>query len=387
MNLVFSVELLIVSLFLFMFMVILILLINKCIQLSRLKRQQINTVDKDIVVELNTCIPEKEEVVGLLTNLLNVGFTNLSLTEQSTLMVHLLKNYYNLDYVTFYIKGSDGWFSTLATNMPSHRVTKTERYYNNESKLMCTDSKVTVLEPYEKESFLRSVNVEYSNFTLIKQNGNIIGALLLEHSNKLEVESNENQFKLYDKVFNTTSLVLCHLVELGDLIKKISTDQLTDVYNRRFIDVTLDEELIKHKNLGQSFHIAMMDIDYFKKFNDTYGHQFGDKVLQVVSNYIKTNLGVHSWVARYGGEEFLICIPNSCIERVYTKIDSLREGISNLDLCYDGQQAKVTVSFGISGSPKDGLTKESLICKADKALYYSKEKGRNQVTKWCDVSK
>lgn len=353
-------------------------------QLSQLRKKQkdIETEDEKAILDVPPVKSEKEEAIILLTRLLNVGFTNLSLTESSTKMVYLLKDYYNMECVTLYIRGVDGWFSTLATNMPKFRLTKTERYYNNESKIMMSDSKVTVLEEYEKDSFLRSVNVEYSNFTLIKQKGKLIGALLLEHSNKVEVESNENQFELYDKVFNTTGLVLSHLIELGNLIKEVSTDQLTNVYNRRFIDVTLDEEIIKHTNLGQSFHISLMDIDHFKIFNDTYGHPFGDKVLQTVSAYIKSRLGTHSWVARYGGEEFLIFISNSCSENVYKKIDSIREGISNLEVYYEGQQAKVTASFGIAGYPKDGGTKESIISNSDKALYYAKEHGRNKVTLW-----
>jgi len=327
---------------------------------------------------------EKHEVVTLLTNLLNVGFTNLSLTEQSARMAQLLREYYNMEYVTFYIKGNDGWFSTLTTNMPKYRVTRTERYYNNESQSMTSDSKVTVLEEYEKDSFLRSINVEYSNFTLIKQKGKVIGALLLEHSNRTEVENNKTQFELYNKIFNTTSLVLSHLIEVSNLIKKVSTDQLTDVYNRRFIDVTLSEEIIKHINLGQSFYIALMDIDYFKKFNDTYGHQFGDEVLKKVSKYIKDKLGQHSWVARYGGEEFLIFIANSSPEKVKMKIESIREGVSKLEVSYGGQSASVTVSFGIAGFPQDGGIAESIISNADKALYQSKADGRNRVTVWGD---
>lgn len=323
---------------------------------------------------------EDSDVVKLLTNILNIGLAESSLNELTMRMVYLLKDYYKIKYVTFFIKSSNGWFNILSTNVPKYRIISTERYYNEQLSKMSSDTRVEVLDGYDGKSYLSKNNLEYSNFTLIKQKGSIIGALLLEHDKKNEIELNNKQFKLYDKIFNTTSLVLKHVIEIGEVIKRVSTDQLTGVYNRRFIDVTLYAEIEKHKNLGQSFHIALLDIDFFKKFNDTYGHQFGDKVLQEVSGYINDNLGVHSWVARYGGEEFLIFIANSNTKRVQIKIEEIRKGISELNLAYEGQNAKVTASFGISGYPKQGLTQEELIVNADKALYESKATGRNKVT-------
>ena len=336
--------------------------------------------NKDIKTEKSNQLEDDSEVVRLLTNILNIGLVDSPLSELTMRMVHLLRDYYKIKYVTFFIKSENGWLSTLSTNVPNYRVFQTERYYNEQLSKMRTDTRVEILECFDDNNFLCKNNLEYSNFTLIRQNGSVVGALLLEHDNKDEIESNNKQFKLYDKIFNATSLVLKHVIEIGEMIKRVSTDQLTGVYNRRFIDLTLYEGVEKHRNLGQSFHIALLDIDFFKKFNDTYGHQFGDKVLQEVSGYIKENLGVHSWVARYGGEEFLIFIANSDIKRVYTKVDAIRQGISELDLEYEGENAKVTASFGIAGYPKMGLTQEDLIGNADKALYESKATGRNKVT-------
>lgn len=383
------------------FLIVFVLLVVLVITISKLKNSkkkyrtlaskvnnQINSgsnekpVSKEYEIVRDTSISETDEALTLLTKLLTIGFSNQNMTELSNKMVYLLQEYYNVDFVTLYKRGNDGWFSTLATNMPKFRLTKTERYYNKESENMVTDSKVELLEEYEKDSFLRSVNVEYSNFTIIKNGEKVVGALLLEHGNRKEVEKNKNQFQLYDRVFKTTSLVFSHIIEISDLIKSVSTDQLTNIYNRRFIDVTLDEEVLKHNNLGQTFFVSMMDIDYFKKFNDTYGHQFGDVVLKEVSKFIKNKLGKHSWVARYGGEEFLIFMSNSTSDNVFRQIDYIREGISNLQVTFEGQSVNVTASFGVAGFPKDGHSKEEIISNADKSLYQSKENGRNRVTLW-----
>lgn len=331
---------------------------------------------------IEDCLESKEKIVDLQLKLLDVGYDNISSTKAANEMVFLLKAYYGVDFVTLFQQEKDGWFSIIATNAPQSKIRFKEKYYNEQRKKMKEDSLVMVQEGYNLNSYLSRNNLEYSNFTIINKNGRCLGALLLEHSNKDKLLSQSVEFDLYGKVFKTTTSVLNHLIEVSDLVKKVSTDQLTGVYNRRFIDLTLEEEVSKHFKLGQSFHIALLDIDHFKKFNDTYGHQFGDKVLQVISQYIKDNLGVHSWIARYGGEEFLIFIANSKIDRVYKKIEKLRQGVSELVIEYGGQTVNVTMSFGIAGFPIHGKTPEELISKADEALYMSKERGRNRVTIW-----
>ncbi len=160
----------------------------------------------------------------------------------------------------------------------------------------------------------------------------------------------------------------------------VSTDQLTGVYNRRFIDVSLAESISLHTNLAKVFTIVLLDIDFFKKVNDTYGHPFGDVVLRQMAGYLKSNLRDTDWVARYGGEEFMLFFGRSTVQEVSAVIKRLHTGIQNLNIVDGDVSVKITASFGVSSFPKDGGTITEIIASADKALYQSKSAGRNRIT-------
>ena len=321
---------------------------------------------------------EERENFKLMRDLLNLGFTNFSVSHISKGIVDRLTKYYSVTYVTLFIKEDDDWLKILASNIPKHELRKVEKYYNKLKENCNEGTKVQITDRLGTD-FLSLRGLGYSNFSLITHRGNTIGALVLENNEPLSIEKDDFQKELYDKIFNATAIILNHMLEVGNLIKNVSTDQLTGIYNRRYIDINLEEELKKHKMLEQKFHVVMLDIWHFKNFNDTYGHQFGDKVVQEGAKYIKDSIGSHSWVARYGGEEFMIVIANSEVSRVYKKVDSIRKGIENLELEYEGEIASVTSSFGISGFPKNALTVYDLVEKADEALYEAKETGRNKV--------
>jgi len=122
-----------------------------------------------------------------------------------------------------------------------------------------------------------------------------------------------------------------------------------------------------------------MDIDHFKRFNDTFGHLFGDKVLKHIAHLMKKSLRSGDIIARYGGEEFVILLPRTSVKEAYDKVERLRNIVAKTTIKDELVEASVTVSFGVSSYPEFANTESELLKTADNALYDAKESGRNCV--------
>lgn len=160
-----------------------------------------------------------------------------------------------------------------------------------------------------------------------------------------------------------------------ELEKLAITDKLTNIYNRRKLDEMLEHELNRSQRFKHTFAVVILDIDHFKKVNDTYGHQEGDKVLIQIANILKTHIRKTDIVGRFGGEEFVIICPESHQENVYNLIEKIRLYIENYTFENIGN---ITASFGIT-MLQENDTEEALLKRADDALYKAKNNGRNQV--------
>ena len=158
-------------------------------------------------------------------------------------------------------------------------------------------------------------------------------------------------------------------------------DPLTGLYNRRFLEATLEQELHRSGRHHTGLGVIMADIDKFKLFNDSFGHTAGDIVLKEVAALLRRSVRTEDIVCRYGGEEFLIVLPDSSLESVSERAEQLRDAIAKLDLQHAGHAlGKITVSLGISFSQDGVLTPEILLRYADEALYESKRRGCNCVS-------
>jgi diguanylate cyclase (GGDEF)-like protein len=157
-------------------------------------------------------------------------------------------------------------------------------------------------------------------------------------------------------------------------------DPLTAIYNRRYIDETLDLELARALRSKNAIAVIMLDIDHFKKFNDTFGHEAGDLVLRGVADVLATSMRRGDVAGRFGGEEFLLIMPGADLDLATSRANMMREAISALELSQGGQKVgRVTASFGVAIFPEDGETAHLLVQTADKALYAAKSAGRNRV--------
>ena len=179
-------------------------------------------------------------------------------------------------------------------------------------------------------------------------------------------------------VAERVSLALASL-KLRELLRNQSIrDPLTGLYNRRYLEESLNRELQRAKRAGRSVSLVMLDLDRFKHFNDTFGHQVGDILLKEVAGVIKNRVRAGDLSCRYGGEEFSLIVAEVDTEGTRKCVESIREAIKHLSLQHRGQTlGPITVSAGIATYPAHGDNSEDLIRAADEALYQAKRAGRD----------
>jgi diguanylate cyclase (GGDEF)-like protein len=157
------------------------------------------------------------------------------------------------------------------------------------------------------------------------------------------------------------------------------TDSLTRLYNRKHLMETLDREVTRSERYSHPFSLLIIDIDHFKKYNDTYGHLAGDEVLRRLASVFKETIRSSDYAARYGGEEFIIILPEISPEQGVEAAERIRRKVGEQRFEGDGEAIEVTISVGVASYPENGEDAETVIRNADEALYEAKKLGRNQV--------
>ncbi len=167
-------------------------------------------------------------------------------------------------------------------------------------------------------------------------------------------------------------------------------DGLTGIYNHRYFQNALDQEISRAGRHGGTISLLLIDIDHFKQFNDNHGHQAGDFVLAAFARLIKENIRKYDVLARYGGEEFVIILPETSSEDALPVAEKLRALIADTPFADNRQEYRVAASFGLaSATPniEDTFSKNGFIGQADQALYDAKERGRNRVCSYTPKKK
>lgn len=221
----------------------------------------------------------------------------------------------------------------------------------------------------------KSIEIHSSIFMPIYLKNNILGAIVVEH-NRYNYLTQEH-IKLLTALSN--HLAIC--LENNSLYNKIKEnsqiDGLTGLYNRSYFFSIVENKL---KDYREKVTIIMIDIDNFKKCNDTFGHQYGDYVLKEISKIIKENLRKDDIIARYGGEEIIIYMFDmKNVNDIYRRMDYIRSVIEKSVISYKNIESNVTVSMGIGMSNKTDTSLEKIIEKADQNLYKAKDLGKNRV--------
>ncbi len=225
--------------------------------------------------------------------------------------------------------------------------------------------------------FTKGRNIESLICVPLLAKGKALGVVLIEHS--MTNAFDKDNVRLLEIIAQQVSIAIENARLYQQMHDLATLDGLTGAYNRLYFQ---DNFQIQHKNAqekGYDLSLIIFDIDHFKKFNDTYGHMFGDLVLKTISAYIMSKLRKEDIFARYGGEEFVIVMPHTNLEQAAEKAEDFRAGIAQLNITDRIISASVTVSIGVSSFPAVASKPSELIKTADDALYEAKHSGRNRV--------
>jgi diguanylate cyclase (GGDEF)-like protein/PAS domain S-box-containing protein len=190
----------------------------------------------------------------------------------------------------------------------------------------------------------------------------------------------ENQQQLAQAVGDSIALALSNLRLRETLRQQSIRDPLTGLFNRRYLEESLTRELSRATRAGQPVSVILLDLDHFKRFNDTFGHAAGDHLLRELAKILQAHIRLSDIACRFGGEEFTLILPEASLEIAQQRAETLRRKVSELRLQYEGQPlGDVTLSLGVAAFPQHGRRNDDLLRSADEALYRAKGGGRNQV--------
>ena len=190
----------------------------------------------------------------------------------------------------------------------------------------------------------------------------------------------EGQQRLAATVADQLGLAVANLKLRETLRNQSIRDPLTGLFNRRYLEETLERELRRADRTHGALGVVMIDLDHFKTFNDTYGHDAGDMLLRELGRLLQTSIRGGDVACRYGGEEFLLIMPGADVDITRKRAEHLRDAVQHLFVSYHGQSVgSVTMSAGVAAFPQHGTTSETLVQAADAALYRAKGEGRDRV--------
>ena len=198
-----------------------------------------------------------------------------------------------------------------------------------------------------------------------------------------QVKGKENlaRFEQMTKTFSERIALALANLELGESLRMQSIrDPLTSLFNRRYMEETLERELRRAVRYKRPLGLLMLDLDHFKEVNDTYGHSAGDLLLEKLGGYLQSHIRKEDVACRYGGDEFIIILPESSLEESQKRAEQLRRGINQIIVEYKNQPLRsVEVSIGVTGYPDHADTSEAIMQIVDDALFKGKKGGRNRV--------
>ncbi|MCL4500501.1 MAG: GGDEF domain-containing protein, partial [Deltaproteobacteria bacterium] len=220
--------------------------------------------------------------------------------------------------------------------------------------------------------------VEFLCLPMVAQ-GDAMGVLRLQCKDA-RICMNESKRQLATTVAEHLTLALSNLLLRETLRHQSIRDALTGLYNRRYLEGALEREIYRAARHHRPLGIIMLDVDHFKRFNDEFGHDAGDALLQEMGTFLKTKIRQTDIACRYGGEEFLVILPEMSLAAAGQKAEQLREKFKCLNIMHQGHLLRrATISLGVAAFPEHGTTVQNLIRMADKALYQAKEDGRDRV--------
>ena len=365
----------------------------------RLKSAELITANQKIYQLNQSLIEKNKELRKKIYDLRNIF--DISLELHSILDVDRLINSTLLSLIGKFSCKSAIFF--LSTKRNEHRLTviNSKGLYKSETEnlvIQKSDPLLTHLSKHQNphllkdlpESVLKSPGVQ----ALRKINMELASPISVIHNaqNALiglgpRVNDNpytENELELLMTINNIVSIALSNAGLYDEVTELSYTDGMTDLHNYRYFEMRLREEVMRHTRTKQDVSLIIMDVDYFKNYNDTLGHQAGDVVLKQLGHILKETVRENDIVARYGGEEFAVILPGVSKEGVMILAERLRARVEETPFPNEEVQpsGNLTISVGTASLPYDAKDSTELIYKADTALYHAKRTGRNRVVQF-----
>lgn len=257
----------------------------------------------------------------------------------------------------------------------------------NEKSVFMNNKALEIFQVSNYIEFNEKYESIYSTFDKVENIAEINRIKVLKNNEKIvsiidKKDLVAKSYKLSSKYLENTKHMLLSFADVTDMVmneqklkEKAFTDELTNIYNRAYFNQEIENRIKLSKNQNEIFSLTILDIDHFKNLNDTYGHQTGDMILKNLSKLIKEHTRSSDTFARWGGEEFVIIFKDSNLSNAKQSAENLRRLIENKLFEKD---LKITCSFGITEFTKNDDA-ETILKRADKALYIAKEDGRNRV--------
>ena len=242
------------------------------------------------------------------------------------------------------------------------------------------------VRPDEDDSFLKPDEWHENDMLLVPLSSplsgtdQILGYLSVRDPHDRRIPTLEKVQTL--EIFATQAVTALQSARQYEEIKRLTfIDALTPAYNHRYFQEALNKEIHRHSRTGHELALAMLDIDNFKKINDSFGHPVGDEILKGLVEELMRNARDTDVVARYGGEEFAIIFPDTAIASAREAANRMREIVENREFpaAAVNRTLFITVSIGVAVYPRDGQSAADLIARADAALYHAKKNGKNRV--------
>jgi diguanylate cyclase (GGDEF)-like protein len=341
-----------------------------------------------------------DPIVGNITN----SFNTFIVTIQDSMRAEMITNRFLeelnqglsvkdiadvvLDAFVQYFDGDGGcilgWEHGEFTVLKSlHTIVGMEDFDQRELYQIITENKVTVYENLHKNPLKLNVVLgelvpSSMAFIPLKYQDQNVGMAILLAKDTFSRPFNNLESRNFIKQA-TPFLYNSSLIRRLEILAAI--DELTGTLNRRFGMKRLAEEFSRARRYALSFSLCMIDLDYFKNINDTFGHQAGDEVLRSLAGQLQKDLRSSDFIVRYGGEEFLVILPGASLSDAYSVMDRIRRRVEAFALQYGSYTIKYTFSGGVCSYPSQNEINapDDLIRQADDALYRAKEDGRNMI--------
>jgi diguanylate cyclase (GGDEF)-like protein len=276
------------------------------------------------------------------------------------------KGLYKTDVENLTIEKSDSLISYLRKNQSPQLITKLPKYVQKSSGVKA----------------LTTINMELiSPITTVR---NQEDALICLGPRVNERPYQKAELELLLTINNIVSIALSNASLYDEVMELSYTDGMTELHNYRYFEMRLKEEILRHTRNKQGVSLIILDVDHFKNYNDTLGHQAGDEVLRHLAGILKDTVRENDIVARYGGEEFAVILPSVGREGVIILAERIRAHVADAEFMDEHVQplGKISVSIGTASLPLDASDSTDLIYKADTALYAAKHSGRNCVRQY-----